>query len=86
MPLQIGEFDRDPGVGQARPADLSQVIQPANQAMLGLIEIRQGVEGAEFARLRPLAISDVKHGETIIKIRYSGHHTTVHPAAGEDDG
>ena len=86
LPLQIGGFDRYPGVGQARPADLFQVIQPAHQAMLGLVEIRHRVEGPEFARLRPLAVSDMEHGETIIKMGNRGRHATVHAAAGEDDG
>ena len=86
LPLQIGELDGHGGVGQARPADLFQVIQPADQAMLRLVEIRQGVEGAKLARFRPLAISDVQHGETIIKVRNRGGHATVHAATGEDDG
>jgi hypothetical protein len=49
------------------------------------VEIRQGVESTELARLRPLAVSYMEHGETIINTRNRGRHATVHTAAGEDD-
>jgi hypothetical protein len=62
------------------------VIQPAYQALLGFVEIRQGIESTELARLRPLAVSHVQHGQTIINIRNCGGHATVHSAAGKDDG
>jgi hypothetical protein len=62
------------------------VIQPAYQAMLGLVEIRQSVESTELARLRPLAVSYMEHGETRVNIRNRGRHATVHATAGEDDG
>ena len=85
LPLQIGDLDRYVGVSQARPPDLFQVIQPAHQAMLCFVEIRQGIESTELARLRSLAVSDMEHGKTIIKIRNGGRHTTVHTATGEND-
>lgn len=86
LPFEIGEFDGYLTVGQARSANLFQVIESADQTMLGLKEIRDGVEGSKFARLCPLAVSDVQHGETIINIRDRGGHATVHAAAREDDG
>jgi hypothetical protein len=86
LTLEIGGLDGYLGVGQARPADLFQVIEPANQAMFRFEEICHGVEGAEFTGLRPLAILDMYHGETIIEVGNGACHATVHAAAGKDNG
>jgi hypothetical protein len=62
------------------------VIQSAHEATLSVIEIRHRVERPKFTRLGALAVSDMEHGETIIKMCNRGRHATVHAAAGEDDG
>jgi hypothetical protein len=65
---------------------LLQVIQPAYQTMLCLVKVRQGFKSPVLARLRPLAVFYVEHGETVIYICDRRGHATVHTAAGEDDG
>ena len=86
LALGIGLFDFDRPFGEARAADRLQVIEAADQTMLGAIEIRQGVEGAEFSILRPLSVGHVQHGETIVRMRNRCGHATVHAAARKHHG
>src|SRR5579862_3204723 len=62
------------------------MIKWADKAMLRFIEIRHRVEGAKFTRFRSLAISDMEHGKTIIKVGDGCCYATVHTPAGKDDG
>ena len=84
---EVGLGDRNRRVGQGRAADAREVFERDDEAARDFVEVRDLLERAPLARLRALAVGDVKEGEFAILLARDGRrHARVHPAGDEADG
>ena len=85
--VEVGLGDRNRRVGQGRAADAREVFERDDEAARDSVEVCDLLERAPLARLRALAVGDVKEGEFAILLARDGRrHARVHPAGDEADG